>query len=139
MPELLDVTTPGKDNSDEYKRTETLMQPKNVYSLQAQRAIKETQKEEQVYQHKLRQMTKLELLDEMVRFQEERKKSGALTLSLMIRGRVLFEALENNAETNGMRALAGSYKRHLSAEFQEYLRTGLTTSEKYDSYSTQSG
>ncbi len=61
-------------------------------------------------------MDKLELLEEMVRFQEERSRLGHLTLQMIIRGRYLFNALEKASETNELRLLAKSYRRHLEFE-----------------------
>ena len=67
-------------------------------------------------------MDKLQLLDEMVRFQEERSAQGKLSLAMMVRGRVLFEALERHSETRALRALTRSYRRHLEHELQDYLK-----------------
>jgi hypothetical protein len=67
-------------------------------------------------------MDKLELLEEMVRFQQERSSLGELTPSLMVRGKVLFKALEQNAETQELRLLTRSYRRHLEYELTDFLR-----------------
>lgn len=66
------------------------------------------------------QMDKLELLEEMVKFQEERSLRGHLTLEMMQRGLVLFEYLERSAETEEMRLLTRSYQRHLKHELENY-------------------
>ncbi len=63
-------------------------------------------------------MNKIELLEEMVRFQEERSEKGHLTPSMMIQGRILFRALEQHAETEELRLLASSYRRHLEHELE---------------------
>ena len=68
------------------------------------------------YRAKILGMYKLELLEEMVRFQQERSSRGDLTLEMMGRGRHLFQALEEKAETQELRLLARSYRRHLDHE-----------------------
>mgnify|MGYP003353183223 CR=1 FL=1 len=68
------------------------------------------------YRAKILGMDKLELLEEMVRFQQERSSRGDLTLEMMGRGRHLFQALEEKAETQELRLLARSYRRHLDHE-----------------------
>lgn len=68
-------------------------------------------------------MSKMELLEEMVRFQEERSQRGQLTLTMMVRGRILFRALEINAETDELRLLASSYRRHLEHEIEIHTRS----------------
>ncbi|MFN7685107.1 MAG: hypothetical protein ACK5QT_06810 [Oligoflexia bacterium] len=68
------------------------------------------------YRAKIIAMDKLSLLQEMVNFQQERTQVGELTLSMMIRGKFLFNQLEINAETEELRTLARSYRRHLEHE-----------------------
>ena len=65
-------------------------------------------------------MDKVELLEEMVRFQEERTQVGELSLSMMVRGRHLFKALEENAETQELKILTRSYRRHLDCELADF-------------------
>ncbi len=72
--------------------------------------------EDHAYQARILGMDKLELLEEMVRFQEERSRVGKLSLEMMVRGRYLFKALEENAETEELRLLARSFRRHLDYE-----------------------
>ena len=82
-------------------------------------AVRENKKNEQVdleYQAKILGMDKLDLLEEMVRFQEERAGEGHLTPRLIAQGHVLFKALEESAETTELRNLARSYRRHLKYE-----------------------
>jgi hypothetical protein len=88
----------------------------NVVSLEQFRRLKRITDQDLDYARLIEKMTKLELLDEMIRFQEERTRVGQLTYKMMIRGRHLFDALERNAETREMRLLARSYKRHLEHE-----------------------
>ncbi len=66
-------------------------------------------------------MDKVSLLNAMVDFQEERAQAGQLTPSLMIRGKSLFGLIENRADTDALRALARSYRRHLEHEYEEYI------------------
>lgn len=67
-------------------------------------------------------MDKQELLEEMVRFQEERTKVGQLTAEMMVNGQCLFKALEEAAETPELQILTRSYRRHLEYEYQAYLK-----------------
>ena len=94
----------------------------NVYSLKAVREIKQTEREDYAYQAMILSMDKLELLEEMVRFQEERSRRGLLTVTMMIRGRYLFKALETSAETRELKLLTGSYRRHLDHELNDYIK-----------------
>ena len=71
------------------------------------------------YHARILGMNKLELLEEMVRFQELRSATGELSPEMMKRGRLLFKALEENAETEELRILARSYRRHLDFELAE--------------------
>ena len=92
-----------------------------VVSLKAAREIKEAQKnEEHAYHARILVMDKTELLEEMVRFQEERSQIGHLTLPMMVRGKILFKALEESAETQELKLLTRSYRRHLEYEMTAY-------------------
>lgn len=93
----------------------------NVVSLRAVRDIKEAETQDSAYHAMILGMDKLELLEEMVRFQEERSKLGHLTLSMMVRGKILFKALEDSAETQELRLLTRSYRRHLEHELAAYI------------------
>lgn len=95
----------------------------NVVSLNAVREIRKIKGGDPAYQALVLQMDKLELLEEMMRFQEDRSRLGQLTLKMMIRGQILFKALEENAETEELRALARSYRRHLKFELDAYLKS----------------
>ncbi|OFZ82631.1 MAG: hypothetical protein A3K03_13340 [Bdellovibrionales bacterium RIFOXYD1_FULL_44_7] len=99
--------------------------PNNVLSLNALRAVKNAKNEinEDAYRATILGMSKLELLEEMVRFQEERSRIGELTPTMMVRGKHLFKALEANAETQELRILTGAYRRHLEFELIEYLKS----------------
>ncbi len=88
----------------------------NVISIRAFKALRDTNAEELAYQARILSMEKVELLEEMVRFQEERKAIGALTPSLMLRGRHLFKALEECADSQELKILSRSYRRHLEYE-----------------------
>lgn len=97
-----------------------------VVSLSKYRNFKAEHETDIIYQSKINKMDKLALLEEMVRFQEERVKQGILTLKMMIQGKILFKALEESAETNELRLLTRSYRRHLDYELAEYLKHGKT-------------
>ena len=70
------------------------------------------------YKNRIKQMDRLELLDEMVKFQQERSSTGYLTPKMMVDGIILFQALEDNAITNELRLLTRSYRRHLQYELE---------------------
>jgi Tfp pilus assembly protein PilN len=99
------------------------MNNENVISIRALHEIKKARQQNPAYRKQIAEMNKLELLDEMVRFQEERAQIGHLTPSLMVRGEVLFKALSENAETQELQLLSRSYRRHLHYELQEYVKT----------------
>lgn len=89
----------------------------NIISLRAYKALKDTDNDEELaYRAKLLSLSKVELLEEMVTFQEERKASGKLTHDMMIRGKHLFRALEESADTQELKILSRSYRRHLEYE-----------------------
>jgi len=88
----------------------------NIVSLKVVRDIKNAEAEDLAYQAHILSLDKLELLEEMVRFQEERSKVGHLTLQMMSRGKLLFKALEESAETQELKLLTRSYRRHLEFE-----------------------
>lgn len=94
----------------------------NVVSIKAAREIRSSKEEDHAYHARILTMDKVELLEEMVRFQEERTRLGHLTPQMMIRGKVLFKALEENAETQELRILTRSYRRHLEYELSEYIQ-----------------
>ncbi len=93
-----------------------------VVSLQAVREMKEAETEDHAYHAQILGMDKVELLEEMVRFQEERSRVGHLTMQMMVRGKVLFKALEDHAETQELRILSRSYRRHLEHEMAAFIK-----------------
>lgn len=90
-------------------------------SLKAAREIKDAHSGDLEYRARIISMDKLELLEEMVRFQEERSALGHLTPEMMVRGKILFRALEENAETQELKLLTRSYARHLDFELKAYI------------------
>jgi hypothetical protein len=92
-----------------------------VVSIKAVREIREAQAQDEAYRQKILSFDKLELLEEMVRFQEERSRVGELTPTMMVRGKILFQALEESAETQELRLLTRSYRRHLEFELAAFL------------------
>ncbi len=93
----------------------------NIILLQAARDMKKAREVDHDYQARIMGMDKVDLLNEMVSYQEERTRSGQLTPTMMVRGKILFKALEENAETEALRALSKSYRRHLEFELRDYL------------------
>ncbi|NDG85780.1 MAG: hypothetical protein EBX52_12190 [Proteobacteria bacterium] len=89
-----------------------------VIDLVAERNKRGMAKHDPYYQIQINRMSKMELLEEMVRYQDERTQKGKLTLTMMVRGRILFQALEIHAETDELRLLASSYRRHLEHEIE---------------------
>ena len=77
------------------------------------------------YKAKILGMDKLELLEEMVRFQETRSRIGGLTPQLICEGLVIFSVLEHTAETNELRLLTRSYRRHLEYEQKDLRANGV--------------
>lgn len=71
------------------------------------------------YSKSIENMDMRELLEEMVRFQDERSRVGHLTDDMIVFGKVLFKSLEENAQTEELRLLTRSYRRHLIYE-EEY-------------------
>ncbi len=90
----------------------------NVISIRAFKALRNDDAEELAYHARILSMSKVELLEEMVRFQEERKSVGSLTPILMQKGRHLFRALEECADSQELKILSRSYRRHLEYEIQ---------------------
>jgi len=98
-------------------------QPENIISLTDERNKRGLVQHDPYYQVQINRMTKIELLEEMVRFQEERTAKGKLSLSMMVRGRILFRALEVSSETDELRLLSSSYRRHLEHEIQDHVKS----------------
>ena len=92
-----------------------------IVSLDAFRSLKKVNDEELAYHAKVLDMSKIELLNEMVRFQEERSERGELTPKMMVRGRMLFRELEKAATTQELQILTRSYRRHLDHEYDNYV------------------
>jgi hypothetical protein len=93
-----------------------------VVSLQVVREMKKAEGQDPAYHARILGMDKLELLEEMMRFQEERSQLGHLTPKMMSQGQILFKALENSAETEELKDMARSYRRHLKLELENYLK-----------------
>lgn len=96
----------------------------NIISLKAVRELKQAKDADLAYQAYILGLDKLQLLEEMVQFQERRSAQGHLTTEMMLKGRVLFSALERQAETQELRNLARSYRRHLDFELQALKTAG---------------
>jgi len=94
----------------------------NVVSLKAVRELKDAESGDPTYQERILGLDKLELLNEMMHFQEERSRVGHLTVKMMIQGQILFKALEKSAETEELRGLTRTYRRHLEFELEAYLK-----------------
>jgi hypothetical protein len=95
-----------------------MLKDQNVVDFVAERNRRGNVKSDPFYQTQINRMSKIELLEEMVRFQEERTSKGGLNLTMMVRGKILFLALELHAETEELKLLASSYRRHLEHEIE---------------------
>jgi MoaA/NifB/PqqE/SkfB family radical SAM enzyme len=105
-----------------------MMKPElNVIDFVVERNKRGLAKHDPYYQMNINRMSKIELLEEMVRFQEERSAKSILSLTMMVRGRILFRALETQAETDELRLLASSYRRHLEHEIESELKEAPVT------------
>lgn len=93
----------------------------NIIDLVAERNKRGIAQHDPYYQMKINRMSKIELLEEMVKYQEERSEKGRLTMTMMVRGKILFRALEVQAETEELRLLSSSYRRHLEHEIDHHL------------------
>lgn len=96
----------------------------NVIWLNAARAALElnnSKEDDRAYHAKILSMSKLELLQEMIHFQEERSRIGHLTIQMMTRGKILFKALEESAENQELKLFSRSYRKHLDYELTDYL------------------
>ncbi len=100
-------------------------QPQNIISLTTERSKRGLVQHDPYYQVQINRMNKIELLEEMVRFQEERSSKGKMTLNMMVRGRILFRALELTSETDELRLLSSSYRRHLDHEIEDVLKSAV--------------
>ncbi len=92
----------------------------NVVSLSVVRAIKQAKNLD--YTQKIHSMSKVELLEEMVRFQQKRTTQGAYDQHMMLEGKILFQALEKVAETEELRTLSKRYQKHLTLELEQLSR-----------------
>jgi hypothetical protein len=97
-----------------------IMSKCNVVSLKAIRDLKNAQASDLAYEKRLLKMEKVDLLDEMIRFQERRSQIGSLTEEMMIQGQILFKVLEESAESEEFLILTRSYRKHLQYELQAY-------------------
>lgn len=114
----------NENNSTQNQKKKTRDNAAEIVYLSSVRKLKEAEDIDAEYEQMIRSMSKLELLDEMIRYQEERSRTEDLSLQMMVRGRHLFTALEENAETREMRLLARSYRRHLECELDQYRKVG---------------
>jgi hypothetical protein len=90
-----------------------------VRKNKAEQARNQETRPDYAYHAAILGMDRLELVAEMVRFQEERVQSG-LTPDLIARGLILFKALETSAETPALQNLARSYRRDLNYQARTF-------------------
>jgi hypothetical protein len=102
----------------------------NVVSLNVVRELKKAKQGDPAYEARVLKMDKLELLEEMMHFQEERAKVGHLAIPMMVRGQILFKALEASAETDELKQLARSYRRHLKYELNDHFKKNQIASAR---------
>lgn len=106
------------DSSSTLAKTESpkIISISEARKLRLKLAREDEHAEEYAYQAKILGMDKLELLEEMLRFNQEKTEQGELSIQKINRGKYLFKALEERAETEELRLLARSYRRHLQSE-----------------------
>ncbi len=98
-----------------------VMSNAKIIDLDGFKKIQTSRKTHSEYQLYIDSLDKLDLLNEMIRYQQHRTEVGQLTPEMMTKGMVLFRALELEAESEGLRSLAGSYRRHLEHEMADHL------------------
>lgn len=86
-----------------------------VVDFKAYQAIKNQDE----YKAKINAMDKVELLEEMVRFQEERA-SNPTTAKLITQGVILFDRIYNAAETQELKSLSRAITITLKLEAPRY-------------------
>lgn len=97
----------------------------NVVAFNKFRIKSEHQSLSNRYSSFIYHLGKLDLLEEMVRFQERRSRDGNLSPEMMVEGKILFKALNEIAETEEMAILTKSYLNHLNYEYAEYLKKAI--------------
>lgn len=95
----------------------------NLVVLNEWKKRKNPESDVSTYQARIDSMSKGELMEEIVRFQEQRKRNGGLTEEAIINGMILFKAMESKAETTDLKIFSKVYQRHLSYELA-HLRSG---------------
>lgn len=93
-----------------------------IISLHSFKNSKEADKLERSYINDIAKLDKVSLLNEMVKFQEDRSRLGQLTPEMLIRGKILFRALELSADTIALKSLTKAYRRHLELEYLERVK-----------------
>lgn len=88
----------------------------NVVSISSFREKKKVLVEVKDYISRIHSMDKIQLLEEMVDFQTWRSSCPELTMEMIVKGLILFPALEKSAETSELRLLTRSYRKHLEYE-----------------------
>jgi len=92
----------------------------DVYDFQAAKNKKQNQNTDPLFQKQVDRMDRLQLMEEMIKYNDKRKESKDPNgLFWIIRGIILFTAIEHKCETNDMKALASSYRRHLQIQLDE--------------------
>ncbi len=87
-----------------------------IIELKSFKELRNNRQSQLEYQAYIDSLDKLELLNEMIRYQEKRSEKDELTHELLEQGLILFRTLELEADTDALQALARSYRRHLEYE-----------------------
>jgi hypothetical protein len=85
--------------------------------------------EDAYYQAIINRMNKWELLEEMSNFQTKLPSKGSLSLTRLVRARILFTALEASAETEMLRTLAKSQRREYEHKIDLIVREKLSRNQ----------
>lgn len=78
---------------------------------------------DKTYEAKIEKMDMIQVMQEMVEFQQIRTKTGHLTIELIRKGLPLFKRLMDSATTDELRVFASSYYKHLQKEYSVLSKT----------------
>lgn len=74
------------------------------------------ERRESSWDRKYGTMSMTGLLEEMVRYNEEKIRQSSLSMDMIVRGIALFSNIEKQCTTSELRLLSSSYRRHLEHE-----------------------
>lgn len=93
-----------------------------VINLKTYRVLKDRKREELAYRHQLLTMSKIDLLQELLRYHESYQLDPH-DVRITLRGQHLLEVLEQRAELAELQELAREFNAKLDARLARQLRT----------------